>query len=118
MLEHDYIIIGGGLAGSTLAGRLSLKKPSLKILVIEAGPNVADHPLTASPLACFGAHFSPQDWAYTTVPQAHLDNRECYNSAAKALGGGSAINYGTWTRGNSADYDQWAEMVGDRGWSL
>ncbi|KAL4867747.1 hypothetical protein BDV12DRAFT_209590 [Aspergillus spectabilis] len=117
MSEHDYIILGGGLAGSTIAGRLSTKDPSLKILVIEAGPNVADHPLTSSPLACFGAHFSPLDWAYTTVPQVHLDNRECYNSAAKALGGGSAINYGTWTRGNAADYDRWAEMVGDRGWS-
>ncbi|KAL2822304.1 hypothetical protein BDW59DRAFT_102510 [Aspergillus cavernicola] len=114
---HDYIIIGGGLAGCTLAGRLSTKNPSLKILIIEAGPNVSSHPLTASPLACFGAHFSPLDWAYMTVPQTHLDNRECYNSAAKALGGGSAINYGTWTRGNAADYDRWAESVGDAGWS-
>ncbi|KAL4881926.1 GMC oxidoreductase-domain-containing protein [Aspergillus karnatakaensis] len=117
MSSHDYIIIGGGLAGSTLAGRLSTRDPSLKVLVIEAGPNVAHHPLTSSPLACFGAHFSPLDWAYTTVPQAHLDNRECYNAAAKALGGGSAVNYGTWTRGNAADYDRWAETVGDDAWS-
>ncbi|KAL5337901.1 alcohol oxidase [Aspergillus crustosus] len=105
MSDHDYIIIGGGLAGSTLAGSLTTRNPSLKILVIEAGPNVANHPLTSSPLACFGAHFSPLDWAYTTVPQTHLDNRECYNSAAKALGG------------SAADYDRWAEIVGDKAWS-
>ncbi|KAL4742962.1 hypothetical protein BDV11DRAFT_140937 [Aspergillus similis] len=115
--RYDYIIIGGGLAGCTLAGRLSEKNHSLQILIIEAGPNVAGHPLTEYPLACFGAHHSPLDWAYTTVPQAHLNNRECYNSAAKALGGGSAINYGTWTRGNAAEYNRWAEMVGDKSWS-
>lgn len=121
MPDHDYIIIGGGLAGSTLAGRLSSLTASApdpaRILIIEAGSNVAGHPLTSAPLACFGAHFSPLDWAYTTVPQAHLGNRECYNSAGKALGGGSAVNYGTWTRGSAADYDEWARIVGDNGWS-
>ncbi|KAL3455192.1 hypothetical protein BJX64DRAFT_297911 [Aspergillus heterothallicus] len=114
---YTYIIAGGGLAGCTLASLLSSQHPDSKILLIEAGPNVATHPLTSSPLTCFGAHNSPLDWAYTTVPQAHLDNRECYNAAAKALGGGSAINYGTWTRGDVADYDKWAKTVGDEGWS-
>jgi choline dehydrogenase-like flavoprotein len=115
---YTYIIAGGGLAGSTLASLLSTTHPSAKILVIEAGPDVSKHPLTSSPLTCFGAHNSPLDWAYTTVPQAHLNNRECYNAAAKALGGASAINYGTWTRGDAADYDRWAEVVGDEGWSM
>ncbi|RDW70528.1 GMC family oxidoreductase [Aspergillus mulundensis] len=114
---YDYIIIGGGLAGCTLAGLLSTTPSPPRILLIEAGPSVATHPLTSSPLACFGAHFSPLDWAYKTTPQPHLNNRECYNAAAKALGGGSAINYGTWTRGNKADYDRWAEIVGDERWS-
>ncbi|OJJ59612.1 hypothetical protein ASPSYDRAFT_149612 [Aspergillus sydowii CBS 593.65] len=120
MPDHDYIIIGGGLAGSTLAGRLSsLASPEsdpARILIIEAGSNVAGHPLTNTPLACFSAHFSSLDWAYTTVPQAHLGNRECYNGAGKALGGGSAVNYGTWTRGSAADYNEWARIVGDKAW--
>ncbi|KAL2812537.1 hypothetical protein BJX63DRAFT_245513 [Aspergillus granulosus] len=114
---YTYIIAGGGLAGCTLASLLSSRHPSSEILLIEAGPNVATHPLTSSPLACFGAHNSPLDWAYTTVPQVHLNNRECYNAAARALGGASAINYGTWTRGDAADYDRWARTVGDEGWS-
>ncbi|KAH8690161.1 hypothetical protein BGW36DRAFT_307205 [Talaromyces proteolyticus] len=113
----DYIIIGGGLAGCTLAARLHEKDGSTQILIIEAGSDVTNHPLTQSPLACFGAHNSPLDWAYTTVPQAHLDNRQCYNSAGKALGGCSATNYGTWTRGSAADYNRWGEIVGDKGWS-
>ncbi|KAL2782834.1 hypothetical protein BJX66DRAFT_345483 [Aspergillus keveii] len=114
---YTYIIAGGGLAGSTLVSLLSTAEPNSKILLIEAGPDVSKHPLTSAPLACFGAHNSPLDWAYTTVPQVHLNNRECYNAAAKALGGASAINYGTWTRGDAADYDRWAEVVGNEGWS-
>ncbi|GAQ42376.1 hypothetical protein AtubIFM54640_007785 [Aspergillus tubingensis] len=115
--SYDYIIVGGGLTGCALAGRLAEKDESLRILIIEAGPNVVDHPLTSTPLACFGAHHSPLDWDYTTVPQKHLNNRECYNAAGKALGGGTAINYGTWTRGNAADYNLWAKLVGDSSWS-
>lgn len=114
---HDYIIIGGGLAGAALAGRLAQKSNSLKILIIEAGPNVVGHPLTSIPLACLGAHFSPLDWAYTTAPQTHLDRRSCYASGGKALGGGTATNYGTWTRGNAADFDLWAKIVGDQAWN-
>ncbi|CAL5874033.1 uncharacterized protein PFLUO_LOCUS8319 [Penicillium psychrofluorescens] len=116
-MAHDYIIIGGGLTGCALATRLAESQSSRRILVIEAGPNVAGHPLTSAPLACFGAHGSPLDYAFNTVPQTHLNGRECYNSAGKALGGSSAINYGTWTRGNRGDYDRWAEKVGDPGWS-
>ncbi|KAF9886875.1 hypothetical protein FE257_010998 [Aspergillus nanangensis] len=115
-ISADYIIVGGGLAGCALASRLSEKDSSLRILIIEAGSDVANHRLTQSPLACFAAHHSDLDWAYTTVPQTHLSGRPCYNSAGKALGGGSATNYGTWTRGNAADYDLWARIVGDKQW--
>lgn len=113
----DYIVVGGGIAGCTLASRLQKSDLSLKILIVEAGAEVSSHPLTAAPLACFGAHFSDLDWAYFTVPQKHLGNRACYNSAGKALSGGSATNYGTWTRGNAVDYDLWAKQVGDSRWN-
>lgn len=113
----DYIIVGGGLTGCALAARLAGANPERSILILEAGPNVVGHPLTGSALACFGAHFSSLDWAYKTVPQAHLDSRQCYNSAGKALGGSSANNYGTWTRGNAADYDLWGRLVNDSSWS-
>ncbi|PWY70510.1 hypothetical protein BO70DRAFT_399753 [Aspergillus heteromorphus CBS 117.55] len=51
----------------------------------------------------------------SSTPQTHLNGRQCYSSAGKALGGSSATNYGAWTRGNAADYDLWAKLVGDPG---
>ena len=114
---YDYIIVGGGICGCTLASRLHSYSPSASILLIEAGPNVSSHPLTSSPLACFAAHFSDLDWAYFTVPQKHLDNRPCYAAGGKALSGGSATNYATWTRGAAVDYDRWAHLVGDESWN-
>src|ERR1700760_3174538 len=113
----DYIVVGGGLGGSVVASRLAEQDSNLTVMVVESGSDVSNHPLTAEPLACFGAHHSPLDWDYTTIPQTHLDNRPCYNSAGKALGGGTAINYGTWTRGAREDYDDWASVVGDKRWS-
>ncbi|KAF2732636.1 alcohol oxidase, partial [Polyplosphaeria fusca] len=113
----DLIIVGGGIAGCVLANRLFEKNNAIKILLIEAGKNVTGHPLTSAPLDSFQIHYSELDWAYQTVPQPHMGHRQCYAAAGKALSGGSATNYGTWTRGNSADYNLWADMVQDSEWN-
>ncbi|KAF2259764.1 alcohol oxidase [Lojkania enalia] len=113
---RDIIITGGGIAGSTLAARLHQNDPSLKILLVEAGKNVTGNPLTSNPLDAFAAHFSDIDWAYSTIPQAALNDRSAYAAAGKALSGGSATNYGTWTRGSVADYNAWAKKVDDSSW--
>jgi choline dehydrogenase len=87
----DYIVVGGGLAGSVLASRLHQYNPGLSILLIEAGPNVANN--TQIPYANdTNLVGSALDWQYLTVPQAGLDNRTIPNPAGKALGGGTAIN--------------------------
>lgn len=114
--KADYIIIGGGIAGCTLASRLAQANPSLSILLLEAGGDPTGHPLTSAPLASFAAHYSDIDYAYKTVPQQHLDNRSCYQAGGKVLSGGSATNYGTWTRGSAVDYDRWAKVIGDESW--
>ncbi|KIW31180.1 uncharacterized protein PV07_02848 [Cladophialophora immunda] len=113
----DYIIVGGGIAGCTLASLLSKSKSTPSVLLIEAGADVSAHPLTQAPLACFGAHGSDIDWNYKTVPQPHLNDRSLYEAGGKALGGGSATNYATWTRGSKVDYDRWGKLVGDARWS-
>ena len=88
----DFIIVGGGLAGSVLASRLFHQNNQLAILLVEAGPDVSNN--TVIPFANNSALLigSDLDWSYRTVPQSGLDNRRIGNPAGKALGGGTAIN--------------------------
>lgn len=88
----DYIIVGGGIGGCVVASLLSQKYPSLKIVLIEAGPDVSQHPLILNPTHVPHLQHSELDWDYKTVPQKHLDGKVCFAAAGKALGGGSAIN--------------------------
>ncbi|KAI2467570.1 GMC oxidoreductase [Annulohypoxylon bovei var. microspora] len=112
----DYIIVGGGLAGCVVASRLSQYKPSARILVVEAGPDVSKNAdiLQFQSLKFIGGNF---DWGYKTVPQKHYDGRQIDVPSGRALGGGSVINGCAWFRGSKADFDSWAEIVNDRRWS-
>ncbi|KAF9872681.1 GMC oxidoreductase [Colletotrichum karsti] len=112
----DIIVVGGGLAGSVISNRLLHKDPSLKILLVEAGPNVNGLDSIAYPNTSTGAG-SDLDWGYTSIPQVNVDNRSIASPAGKALGGGTAINGAAWVRGHTVDYDLWAEEVGDDRWS-
>lgn len=111
----DYIIVGAGVAGTVVASRLHERDPSLKVLLIEAGPDASKTSLAETvsiPSRVGLLKGSELDWDYATVPQKHLDGREIYAGGGKGLGGSSIINFGLWTRGHSADYDTWADMVG------
>ncbi|KAI0199761.1 GMC oxidoreductase [Astrocystis sublimbata] len=111
----DYIIVGGGIAGCVVASRLKRYRPSSRILLIEAGPDVSGNKdiLHFSALNFIGGQF---DWGYKTAPQKHFDGREIDIPSGRALGGGSVINACGWLRGAEADYDDWAEIVNDIRW--
>ena len=115
--EADYIIVGGGLVGCALASRLYQSNPLLSVLVIEAGADPKGNPHATSVMGTFALGNSDMNWNYTTTAQAYNNNRTHVESAGKALGGGSSINYGGWTRGDASDYDEWAKVVGDDRWS-
>ncbi|KAF4838520.1 alcohol dehydrogenase [Colletotrichum tropicale] len=112
----DFIVVGGGLAGSVISNRLLHKDPTLRILLVEGGPNVNGLEAIAYPNTSTGAG-SDLDWGYASVPQVNLDNRSIASPAGKALGGGTTINGAAWVRGHTVDYDLWAEEVGDSRWS-
>lgn len=113
-VDYHYIVVGGGTAGCVVAGRLS-EDPDTRVLLLEAGP--AEGPAAmAVPPAWLGLIGSEVDWAYTTVPQQHTDDRTHPLPRGKVLGGSSSINGMTFVRGDRAGYDAWAESGATR-WS-
>ncbi|KAG4034945.1 hypothetical protein MFRU_002g02940 [Monilinia fructicola] len=112
--HFDFIVVGGGTGGNTVAGRLA-ENPNVKILIIEAGPgHNKDIPEIQTPARAFEFRGSQYDWAYKTT----MIDREDYtrvekpNTRGKVLGGSSALNYYTWIRGSKATFDDWEEYGG------
>ncbi|SHN68796.1 Choline dehydrogenase [Geodermatophilus obscurus] len=113
--EFDVVVVGAGSAGCALAGRLS-EDPSLRVLVLEAGGS--DDVLEVQiPAALHKTWRTRRDWNYTTEPQPALGGRRLFWPRGKLLGGSSSINAMIYVRGAAADYDEWAELTGDRSWS-
>ncbi|XP_067122989.1 glucose dehydrogenase [FAD, quinone]-like [Centruroides vittatus] len=115
--SYDYIIIGAGTAGSTLASRLS-EDPDISVLLLEAGGMPSFE--TEIPILASELQMSHLDWSYLTVPQQEscfgLIDKRCPWPRGKVLGGSSVLNYMLYIRGNRRDYDNWAQQ-GIYGWS-
>ncbi|KAI1469344.1 putative GMC oxidoreductase [Daldinia caldariorum] len=114
-LITDYVVVGGGLSGCVIASRLS--QSGKDVILLEAGPDPKNNPAVQfflSGLTLQGGEF---DYTYPTEPVPTTADRVHHLSSGKGLGGGTVINYGGWLRGDAADYDEWAEVVGDKRWS-
>lgn len=111
----DYIVIGGGTAGALMCNRLSADKRK-RVLLIEAGRKDDYHwiHIPVGYLYCIG---NPRtDWLYSTEPDPGLNGRTLRYPRGKTLGGSSSINGMIYMRGQSRDYDQWAQLTGDDAW--
>ena len=116
-MRYDYVIVGGGSAGSTLASRLS-EDPDTSVCLLEAG-GAGKSLLVRTPaavIAMLPGRPKINNWAFETVPQPGLKGRKGYQPRGKALGGSSAINAMLYVRGHRQDYDEWADLGCD-GWS-
>jgi choline dehydrogenase len=116
-VHYDFVIVGGGSAGSALANRLSAD-PANRVLVVEAGRpdylfDVFIHMPAALPFP-IGSRF--YDWKYESEPEAHMHGRRIYHARGKVLGGSSSINGMIFQRGNPLDYERWAAEPGMQQW--
>lgn len=118
---YDYVVIGGGPAGCTVAERLS-REHHHTVLLLEAGPDVQDDPILneITPLTgtiedtYYGKYFWQHAQDYAEVIPHRLSLQL---TTGRLFGGGSKINGAQFVRGTKWMFDTWADVTDDPIWA-
>jgi choline dehydrogenase len=107
----DYVVVGGGSAGSVVAGRLA--EAGADVIVLEAG-GTDRRPDVLIPAGAINV-YRTCNWSYVPEPDPSRNGAVEAWSSGKVLGGGGSINAMVFVRGHRADYDEWSSL-GCAGW--
>ncbi|CDM34256.1 CAZyme family AA3 [Penicillium roqueforti] len=110
---YDFVIVGGGPAGCTVAAGLAKSAQRPKVLLLEAGGRNDDKALRVNGKRWTTLREPSMNWGYRTTPQEYCNGHDGDYSRGKGLGGSSAINFGVFAIGARDDYDEWASEVDD-----
>lgn len=116
MTGFDYIVVGSGTAGSTLAARLS-ENEAARVLVLEGGG--ADRGFWMKlPVGYYKSIYDKRvAHLYRGEPDPGIAGRRMDCPRGRVVGGSSSINGLIYIRGQHADFDDWSAL-GAKGWSF
>src|SRR5256885_16564181 len=101
----DFVVVGGGSGGCTVAGRLS-EDPNISVAVLDAGGKNDNWVVTTPFALVLMVAGNVNNWAFNTVPQKGLNGRIGYQPRGKGLGGSSPLQRDVSIRRPRADHDQ------------
>lgn len=114
-MKADYVIVGAGSAGCTVAYRLA--EAGHSVIVIEFGGTDAGPFIQMPGALSYPMNMSRYDWGYQSDPEPHLGGRRIVCPRGKVIGGSSSINGMIYVRGHALDYDHWRDQ-GASGWGF
>ncbi|KAL5082898.1 hypothetical protein Trisim1_002717 [Trichoderma cf. simile WF8] len=120
-LTFDYVVVGGGPGGLTVATRLS-EDPNVSVAIIEAGTWSESVTGNQSQVPAYDFFYNGKsandtnplvEWDFVTSPQAGINGQSVHYTRAKSLGGCTNLNYMGYTQTAKGALQKWADTVGD-----
>ncbi|OJJ31501.1 hypothetical protein ASPWEDRAFT_747480 [Aspergillus wentii DTO 134E9] len=121
--SFDYVVVGGGTAGVTIAARLAENK--FRVALIEAGDFYeVKYPISKIPGACsLGVGSDPKstlpvDWKFVAKSVPGANYRDIHYPRGKCLGGSSALNFMIYQRPTVDSMQLWADLIHDQSYTF